>query len=67
MTDPKHLLISIVTYNDGAFDVIFQDPDTYEEITLSGQQRVTGEEFEFINRIAPACVFTRYARITPED
>ena len=67
MNDPKHLLISICTYNNGAFDVIFQDPDTYEEITLSGQQSVKGEQFDFINRIAPACVFTRYARITPEN
>lgn len=59
--------ISIVTYNDGKFDVIFCDSDSGEEITFSGEQKIGSDDFDFINRIAPACVFTKYRRVTPED
>ena len=53
------ILISIVTYKNNKFDVIFKD-DEGHEVTFSGEQKVSEEEFEFINDIAPACVWTRY-------
>lgn len=62
MSKTQRLRISVCTYNNGTFDVIVGDPDTDEEVTLSGNQRVTDEEFELLDRLAPACVFTDYAR-----
>lgn len=61
------LTMSICTFNNGTFDVIFRDKATGEEVTFSGKQEVKGKQFDFINRIAPACVWTDYQRITPED
>lgn len=61
------LAISICTYNNGAFDVMFRDRDTGREITFAGEQLVKGEDFDFINEIAPACVWTNYDRTTPKD
>ena len=58
----KSILISIVTYNNGEFDVMIEDDESHKSITLSGEQRVTDEEFEFINEIAPACVWTKWSR-----
>lgn len=57
----SNILISILTYKDSKFEVIFRD-DEGHEITFSGEQKVSEEEFEFINNIAPACVWTRYFR-----
>ncbi|KKM01144.1 hypothetical protein LCGC14_1797350 [marine sediment metagenome] len=57
----NEILISIVTYNNSKFDVIFRDNEG-NEVTLSGEQEVSEEELEFINNIAPACVWTRYRR-----
>ena len=61
------LSLSVCTYAGGAFDVIIRDPDTLEELTFSGERALLDDEFEFINRVAPACVFTRYVRETPRD
>lgn len=61
------LTMSICTYNDGKFDVIFRDKKTGREFTFSGEQKVNGKDFDFINQIAPACVWTDYQRITPKD
>ena len=55
--------ISIVTYNDGKFDVMLQDPETFERITLSGEQTFNKEELEYAGRIAPPCVFSTYGEI----
>ena len=57
----NEILISIVTYNNSKFDVIFRDNEG-NEVTLSGEQEVSEKELEFINNIAPACVWTRYRR-----
>ena len=65
--DGMILTMSICTYNNGAFDVIFRDRKTGEEFTFSGHQKVGKEDFDFIGRIAPACVWTDYQRITPDD
>ena len=56
----QRLSISVCTYQNGDFEVILQDPDTHEEITLSGNQKVEGDDFDLIQKLAPACVFTRY-------
>ncbi len=63
----KEIAISICTFNDGTFDVMIQDPETSREITLSGAQEINQEDHSFILEIAPACVWTKYSRITPED
>lgn len=62
----KHLSISVCTFKNSEFDVILRDPDTGLEVTLSGIQKLSDSDFEFINEIAPACVFTKYKRVTPE-
>lgn len=54
------MVISICTYQSGDFEVIIKG--TGREVTLSGNQKLTDEEFELINELAPACVWTRYTR-----
>jgi hypothetical protein len=61
------LTISVCTYQNGQFDVILRDKAAGKEITFSGERKVSSEDHEFLNRIAPACVWTDYQRITPED
>lgn len=51
--------ISVCPFVDGTFDVIIIDGDG-REVTLSGQQKLSEEEFDIVNRLAPACVFTTY-------
>jgi hypothetical protein len=55
------MLISVCTYQSGDFEVILQD-GRGNEVMLSGNQKLTPEEFEVINELAPACVFTKYIR-----
>lgn len=54
--------ISVCTYQNSDFDVIMIDKDTGEEVTLSGTQKLSDEEFALLNKLAPACVFTTYER-----
>jgi len=61
------LTMSICTYNNDNFDVIFEDKETGQHLTLSGNQKLDEDEFQFANQIAPACVYTDYQRITPKD
>lgn len=51
--------ISVCTYQSGDFDVMIKDASG-NEVCLSGHQEITEEEFEVVNRLAPACVFTKY-------
>ena len=59
---PSELLISIVTYQNDEFDIIFKDKCTSEEISFAGKREIDDAELEFINKIAPACVWTPYTR-----
>lgn len=59
--------MSFCTYQGGGFDVMVKDKATGEEVCFSGEQKLTEQELEMVNRIAPACVWTSYARTTPED
>lgn len=51
--------ISVCTFQNGAFDVIIKDEND-REVTLSGHQKLSEEDFEIVNALAPACSFTRY-------
>lgn len=62
-----NIALSICTYKGGGFDVIIKDTDTGDEVTLSGTEKVSEEDFKFLDAIAPACVFTKYTRVTPGD
>lgn len=57
--------ISICTFQNGAFDVMLSVDG--REIVFSGEKKISADELDFINRIAPTCVWTKYQRITPED
>lgn len=59
--------VSICTFNNDKFDIIFIDRSTGRELTFSGTQKLSEEEFNFADKIAPACVYTEYLRVTPED
>lgn len=59
--------ISICTFQSGDFDVMIRDVETGHEVTLSGNQKVEGGDFEFITDIAPACVWTRWTRDPGQD
>lgn len=62
----REITISICPFKNGEFDVMFKDDDG-NEIVFSGTKKLNAEELEFANNIAPACVWTKYQRITPED
>lgn len=59
------LSISVCSYQNGDFDVILQDGNTGEEVTLSGHQTLTNDQLELTYRLAPACVMTRYVPLAP--
>jgi hypothetical protein len=62
----RRIELSICTYQSGDFDVMIVDKATGKELTLSGNHKLSADEFDFVGRIAPACVWTEYERITPE-
>lgn len=51
--------ISVCTYQGGDFDVMIKD-GVGGYVCLSGKNNLTKEEFEILDRLAPACVFTKY-------
>ena len=55
--------LSFCTFQGGGFEVLVVDADTGEEVTLSGDAKVPIEDFEILDRIAPACVFTTYESV----
>lgn len=57
----QRMKISVCTYEDGEFEVILKDEND-REVTLYGNQVLSAEEFQLVNELAPACVFTRYVR-----
>lgn len=54
------LTISVCTYQSGDFDVMLIDEETKEEVCFSGNQKITDEQLDIVNRLAPACVWTTY-------
>lgn len=56
----QEIAFSICTFNDGKFDVMVKEVSTGREIILSGERKVSDDDLELINRIAPACVWTKY-------
>jgi len=62
MVDKKRIKMSICTYQDGLFQVMIVDEATGKEIHLEGHRELTRDEFEFVNDIAPACVWTTYTQ-----
>lgn len=62
----RRIELSICTYGSGDFEVMIVDKATGKELTLSGNRKLSADEFEFVASIAPACVWTEYQRITPE-
>ena len=63
----REIALSFCTYNNGTFDVMVKDVATGQEVTFSGEQKLSPEEFALVDDIAPACVWTRYVRKTPKD
>lgn len=55
--------MSICTYNDGLFEVMIVDEETRQEIRLEGNRKLTDEEFDLIQKVAPACVWTPYQQL----
>ena len=54
------MTMSVCPFNSGDFDVIIKDPDTDEEVILSGHQELSHEELEVLTKLAPACIWTKY-------
>jgi len=54
------LKISVCTFQGGDFDVMLIDKETGEEVCFSGNQKITDEQLDIVNRLAPACVWTTY-------
>ena len=54
------LTISVCTYQSGDFDLMLIDKETGEEVCFSGNQKITDEQLDIVERLAPACVWTTY-------
>ena len=52
--------VSVCTYMDHKFEVMLIDGDTGYEVMLEGTQELSVEDFDTINKLAPACVWTEY-------
>lgn len=52
--------ISVCTYTNGKFEVMLVGDDTGHEVMLSGSQELSQEDFDTLNKLAPACVWTSY-------
>lgn len=55
-----NLKISVCPFQSGEFDVILIDADTGEQVTLSGNQKLSDEELAIVTKLAPSCVWTTY-------
>lgn len=58
------LKLSMCTFQNGEFALYIIDPNTNEEIEITGTRKFNEQEFEFFERHMPACVFTSYKRAT---
>lgn len=56
------LTMSICTYKDGLFEVILKHTETGREIVFTGNQKLSEEDFDLVQEIAPACVWTKYLK-----
>lgn len=54
------LKLSVCSFMNGDFDVMIKDPETGQELTLSGHQKISDEDLDLVNKLAPACVWTNY-------
>ena len=63
----RRIELSVCTYASGDFDVMIVDKASGKELTFSGNCKLSADEFELVGKIAPACVWTEYERITPGD
>ena len=57
----KKISMSICTYQNGDFEIMFEKDG--KEIVFEGNQKLSEEEFEIADSIAPACVWTQYKRV----
>ena len=55
--------LSFCVFNDGRLDVIVRDTSNGREFIFTGNQDISSEDFEFINEVAPSCVYTQYKRV----
>lgn len=54
------LKISVCTYTNHNFEVMLIDPETGHEVMLSGSQELSIEDFDTLDKLAPACVWSSY-------
>jgi hypothetical protein len=52
--------ISMMAYKHGYYEFILKDPESDEEIILSGDRKFNKDELKFLNHVAPCCVMTQY-------
>ncbi len=61
---PDEINLSICPFQNGEFDVIIETKEY--EMTLSGTRKFDADELEFLDGVAPSCVYTRYRKVTKE-
>ena len=61
----SEISISICPFEGGDVDVIIKDRKSGEEICFTSTRKLSDAEFEFVNRVAPSCVFTPYRQFNP--
>lgn len=61
--EKQQMQISVCTYQGGDWEVIIVDKKTGEEVLFSGHGNLSDTDFEIVNRLAPACVWTTYEEV----
>lgn len=55
--------ISFVPYKDGKWEFMIEDRATGDAVVLSKGSNLTEEQKEFLYRVAPMCVYTKYQEV----
>lgn len=69
MSKPESFKISVILYKNGEFVIILKNEEEIVEVELNGKKPLstyTEKEIEFLNRIAPPCVWTSYEEVIEE-
>lgn len=61
----RYLEVSVCSYTGGDIDVMLRDETRKELIISASGFNLDPDDLDFINKNCPACVWTRYGRITP--
>lgn len=58
----QRIRVSLCEFQEGTFELYIIDPDTSEEVQISGERKFTDPQRAVLERLMPPCVWTTYQR-----